>query len=272
MPSTGSPSTAWSCRRDGSVNNGMFIDYPFTVESFETDFDRRIKPFALQSRLQELTYRASAAGGAGYADLRERGLFWALNRMHIVVDRWPLWGEDLVLQSWFRGRNGPMYQRNYVLRKAGDAGAAPLVRATSAWTVIALEGRGVSREMVYPDDFAEEEEDLLPFCPKVLVPAGIELATAGSRMAAWSDLDSNGHVNNCFYPQWAADLLGFKYLSSHQLTGIQVGYYREIHPGEQVDFFLGHNPEANAATAVWYAEGRVAGERSFVVRLAFSAR
>ena len=33
----------------------MIIDYPFTVESFETDLQRQIKPFALQSRLQELT-------------------------------------------------------------------------------------------------------------------------------------------------------------------------------------------------------------------------
>ena len=249
----------------------MISDYGFSVESFETDFDRRIKPFALQSRLQELTYRASAEGGAGYADLRERGLFWALNRMHIVVDRWPVWGENLVLQSWFRGRTGPMYQRNYVLGPADDPDGAPLVRATSAWTVSALEGRSVSREMVYPESFAEDDA-LLPFCPNVLVPAEVELAPAGSRVAAWSDLDSNGHVNNCFYPQWATDLLGFKYLSSHQLTDIQVGYYREIHPGEQLDFFLGHNPEANALDAVWYAEGRVAGERSFVVRLAFSAR
>ena len=248
----------------------MIIDYPFTVESFETDLQRQIKPFALQSRLQELTYRACAAGGAGYASLRERGLFWALNRMHIVVDRWPLWGDNLVLQSWFRGRTGPMYQRNYVLRPADDAAGAPLVRATSAWTVIALEGRSVSREMVYPDGFAEEE-DLLPFCQKVLVPSEVELAPAGSRVAAYSDLDSNGHVNNCFYPQWAADLLGIRYLSSHRLTDIQVGYYREIHSGEQADFFLGHNPEASADSAVWYAEGRVAGERSFVVRLAFEA-
>ena len=248
----------------------MIIDYPFTVESFETDLQRQIKPFALQSRLQELTYRACAAGGAGYASLRERGLFWALNRMHIVVDRWPVWGDNLVLQSWFRGRTGPMYQRNYVLRLADDTEGAPLVRATSAWTVIALEGRSVSREMVYPDGFAEEV-DLLPFCPKVLVPSEVELAPAGSRVAAYSDLDSNGHVNNCFYPQWATDLLGIRYLSSHRLTDIQVGYYREIHSGEQVDFFLGHNPEASADSAVWYAEGRVAGERSFVVRLAFEA-
>lgn len=247
----------------------MIATYPFTVESFEADFQRQIKPFALQSRLQELTYRASAAGGAGYAVLREHGLFWALNRMHIVVDRWPVWGEEVVLQSWFHGRTGPMYQREYELRLAGDPHGAPLVRATSAWTVITLEGRNVTRELVYPESFAEEK-DGLPFCPKVLVPGDVELAPAGSRKALYSDLDSNGHVNNCFYPQWGADLLGGPYLSSHRLTDIQAGYYREIHPGEQVDFLLGHNPAATAAAAVWYVEGRVAGERSFVVRLDFT--
>lgn len=249
----------------------MKLDYSFTVESFETDYLRQIKPFALQSRIQELMYRASAAGGAAYAELRQRGLFWALNRMHIVVDRWPLWGEELLLTSWLPGRTGPMYQRHFLLRRADDPDASPLVRATSSWTVLRLEDRSVLREMVFPDEYCEEEE-LLPFCPKVLVPADVELAPAGSRTAGWSDLDSNGHVNNCFYPQWASDLLGFNYLSSHNLNDVQVGYYREIHPGEQVDFLMGHNPGADAADAIWYVEGRVAGERSFVVRLALSAR
>ena len=248
----------------------MKVHYPFSVQSFETDLQRQIKPAALQGRIQELAYLASEAGGAGYADLRKKGRFWALNRIHIVVDRWPLWGDELDLETWFRGRTGPLYQRHFVLRDANDPDAAPLVRATSSWTVIVLEGRGVTREMVFPEGYAEEE-DLLPFCEKVLVPDGMELAPAGSRTAVYSDLDSKGHVNNCFYPQWSTDLLGFKYLSTHMLTDIQVGYYREIHPGEQVDFFLGHNPEASLTAATWYVEGRVAGERSFVVRLAFEA-
>ena len=249
----------------------MKTDYLFTVESFETDLLRQIKPFALQSRLQELTYRASAAGGAGYAELRERGLFWALNRMHITIDRWPLWGEEVRLQSWFRDRTGPLYQRHYVLRRADEPDGAPLVRATSSWTVLRLADRSVCRELVFPEDYAEDE-DLLPYCAKVLPPREVALVPAGSRMAVYSDLDSNGHVNNCIYPQWSTDLLGCQYLSTHRLTDIQVGYYREIHPGETVDFLLGHNPEANAAEATWYVEGRVADERSFVVRLVFVAQ
>ena len=245
----------------------MIVEYPFTVESFETDLHRQIKPFALQSRLQELTYRACAAGGASYAALRERGLFWALNRMHIAVDRWPLWGEQVLLRSWFRERTGPMYQRHYLL----CCGEEVLVRATSSWTVLRLEDRNISREMVFGPDVSEAR-DLLPFCEKVLPPREVEMAPAGSRTAAYSDLDSNGHVNNCIYPQWSTDLFGHKYLSATRLVDIQTGYYREIHPGEQVDFLMGHAPDADAGSGVWYVEGRIDGERSFVVRLVFAPR
>lgn len=247
----------------------MKVHYPFTVQSYETDLQRKMKPFALQCRLQELAYLASEAGGASYAELRQRGFFWVLNRIHIAVDQWPCWGDELTLSSWFRARTGPLYQRHFVLCRNDSPDAETLVRATSSWTIIALENRSVIRDMVYPADYAEEE-DLLPFCEKLLVPPGVELVPAGvAHTAVYSDLDSNGHVNNCFYPQWATDLLGIRYLSTHRLTDIQVGYYREIHPGERVDFFLGHNPEASADSAVWYVEGRVGDDRSFVVRLTY---
>jgi len=253
---------------NGPAINKMKIHYPFTVQSYETDLQRQMKPFALQCRLQELAYLASEAGGASYAGMRRSGYFWVLNRIHIVIDEWPRWGDELTLSSWFRARTGPMYQRHFVLHRNDDPDVEPLVKATSSWTIIALENRGVIREMVYPEGFAEEE-DLLPFCEKLLVPPGVELAPAGTHTATYSDLDSNGHVNNCFYPQWATDLLGLPYLTTHRLTDIQVGYYREIHPGERADFFLGHNPEADATSATWYVEGRVGDERSFVVRLRY---
>jgi len=247
----------------------MKIHYPFTVQSFETDLLRRIKPFALQSRLQELAYLGSAAGGASYADLRKRGLFWALNRIHIHIDEWPLWGDGLDLESWFRGRTGPMYQRHFVLRRTDGPETAPLVKATSSWTVLQLDGRGITREMVHPEGFAEEE-DLLPFCTKTLPPSGVELAPAGSHEVLFSDLDSNGHVNNCFYAQWGTDLLGVRYLSNCRLSDIRVTYYREIYPGQRVDFLLGHAPGASAAGGTWYVEGCVDEARAFCLQLDFN--
>ena len=246
----------------------MKTHYAFSVQSFETDLHRQIKPHALQSRIQELAYLGSEAGGSGYAELRRKGLFWALNRMHIHVDEWPLWGDDLEMISWACGRTGPLNQRNFVLHRASDPEGEPLVKATSSWTVLHVDGRGISRERVYPEGF-DEMEEVLPFCTKTVPPSDVEMAPAGSRLSQYSELDSNGHVNNCCYVQWATDLLGVRYLSSRRLTDIQVSYYREIHPDEQVDFLLGHSPDATATDCVWWVEGRVGGERSFCIRLEF---
>ena len=239
----------------------MRVHYPFIVESYETDLWRQIHPSALQCRLQELTYRACAASGAGYADLRREGRFWALNRIHIRIEAWPLWGDEVQLSTWLRERTGPLYQRDYVLFRDDTL----LVKATSSWTVLYLDGRGICRELVIPEAHMEHE-DLMPFCGKVMLPRTLTATPAGSHTAAYSDLDSNAHVNNCIYLRWAMDLMGLDFLSAHRLTDIRTGYYREIHPGERVDFLRAASPDS----LTQYIEGRVGGELSFVIQLDFT--
>ena len=189
----------------------MKVNTPFAVESYETDINRRMKPAALQSRLQELAYVAVAAAGTGYADLRRQGRFWALNRMHINVSEWPVWGDELCLTTWCSDRTGPLYQRNYILVRDGET----IARATSSWSVLNLEGRGVCRDMVFPREIMEDGQPL-PYCEKVLLPQDLTPASAGSHTASYSDLDSNAHVNNCTYMQWAMDIVGLDFLGSHR--------------------------------------------------------
>ena len=237
----------------------MKVSYPFTVQSFETDYRRMIKPASLQCRIQELAYLASGAGGASYENLRARGLFWVLNRVHIHMDEWPLWGDEVQLQTWCRERTGPLYQRHFLLWRGEDV----LMKATTSWSILTMEGRNIVRELLYPDDFMEPD-DLLPYCVKTLPPAGMTMTPAGSHTVVYSDLDSNNHVNNCTYLQWAMDLMGLPYLSAHRLSDIRIGYYREAHPDEIIDFFLGKSGCDR------YVEGRVGGERSFCIQLTFA--
>ena len=236
----------------------MKVDYPFSVLSYETDFRRWMKPAALQNRIQELAYLASEAGGASYSVLRSRGLFWALNRIHIQVDEWPLWGDELKLQTWLFERTGPLYQRQFILQRGNEV----LMKATSSWTLLTIENRMICRELVYPAELMEPE-CVLPNCEKTLPPAGMAMEAAGCHDVVYSDLDSNKHVNNCIYLQWAMDLMGLDFLSAHRLTDIRTGYYREIHPGERVEFFLGTDG------ADRYVEGRIGEERSFCIQLTF---
>ena len=222
------------------------IERSFEVRSYETDPRNRMRADCVQNKLQELAYIGSQAFGASYFDLRERGLFWVLNRMHIRLLDTPVWGDKVDAQTWSRGMFGPLYHRNFLWR--GKDGR-PLLAATSAWSVLDLESRSIKRESVLADEGHVEEDtfttpDGAPqFCGKVAAPRDLGLLPAGEHSAAWTDLDTNAHVNNCTYLRWALDLLGFDYLSTHSLRDIQICYFHEIHPGQTVRFLSGTRPE-----------------------------
>ena len=72
---------------------------------------------------------------------------------------------------------------------------------------------------------------------------GDELPTPGSlapkplenlqeRVVRYSDLDYNGHMNNCKYLDWVADLLDCRFHGSHQPKEITLNYLSEAREGE----------------------------------------
>ena len=231
----------------------------FKVQSYEGDVNRRMKPVALQQRLQEAAYVGGDFCGAGYATLQGRGLFWALNRLHFKVYEWPVWGDELELQTWSRAHEGPLWHRNYRMLKDGKV----IVDATSAWTLIDIASRSIWRGDSPFDESRHYAQDTLPFCSKIVIPRELPFSEAGSREALYSDLDTNGHVNNCIYPGWAIDALPLDYVLSHTLKDVQICYFREVHAGEEVSLQVARENDT------WYILGIVNGAQAFVVRLEF---
>ena len=235
------------------------VNIAFRVQSHEVDCASRLKPFYLQCYLQEAGYAGSAFCGAGYETLRPLGLAWVLNRIHIHVSELPLWGDELRLETWSRGKTGPLWHRNFRLFRGG----AVLAEATSAWTVLDLANRSIFRGMPPFREDSHCEEDTLPLCTKLVVPEGLAMEPAGSHVPLFSEIDSNGHVNNCIYAQWAFDALPLDYLAEHSLRDLEINYYAEVSPGMKVDFKLGR------AGDVWYFCGVADEIVRFLVRMDF---
>ena len=231
----------------------------FKVQSYEGDINRQMKPVALQQRLQEAAYVGGDFCGAGYETLQKLGLFWALNRLHFKVYEWPVWGDEIELQTWSRAHVGPLWHRNYRMLKDGKV----VVDATSAWTLIDIANRSIWRGDSPFDESLHYEQDTLPFCSKIVIPKEIEFSEAAPRTALYSDLDTNGHVNNCIYPGWAIDALPLDYVLSHKLSDVQICYFREVHAGEAVSLLVARDGDT------WYIQGIVNEAQAFVVRLEF---
>lgn len=231
----------------------------FTVLSYETDLAKRIKPFFIQNHVQEAGYAGSEFCGAGYDTLRALGLSWVLNRMHLTFNGLPVWGDELRMETWSRGQMGPLWHRNFRLFRGPEL----LMLGTSAWTVLDLENRSLFRgETPFRND-SHLAEDTLPFCTKIILPKELELQPAGSHTPLFSEIDTNAHVNNCYYTQWAMDALPFDYLRDHELKDLEINYLSEVHPDQELAFELGRQSD------VWYFRGLSSGAACFVVKLEF---
>lgn len=229
------------------------------MQSFEVDLNSRIKPFYIQSHLQEAAYDGSAFCGVGYDVVHPLGLAWVLNRLHISFRSLPLWGDEVRIDTWSRGQQGPMWHRNYQMFRGEEL----LMEATSAWTVLDLSTRSLYRGVPPFDPEKHLAEDTLPLCTKLTVPRGLVLESAGSHVPTFSEIDTNSHVNNCVYTDWAINALPFDYLASLDIKELEINYYREIHPGQQVDFMIAREGET------WYFQGLHEGTACFLVKLIF---
>ena len=232
----------------------------FKVRSYEVDLGKRLKPYFIQTYLQEAGYAGSQFCGAGYAALRERNLAWVLNRIHVSVNELPLWDDEVRIDTWSRGKFGPLWIRNFRMFR----GEEQILEATSSWTVLDLEHRTIFRGMPPFKEDTHCEEDTLPFCTKLVVPEGVEMRPAGIHDVLFSELDTNAHVNNCCYTEWAIDTLPFDYLAARQLKDIEINFLAEVSHGMEVEFQLGRE-----ADDIWYVSGICEGLPRFLVRLEF---
>jgi acyl-ACP thioesterase len=62
-----------------------------------------------------------------------------------------------------------------------------------------------------------------------------DMAECCSRTVRFTDLDVNGHMNNCRYLDWIDDLLPSGFHKHHQIREFSLCYLSEIREGETLD-------------------------------------
>jgi len=239
------------------------------VVCYETDEACLLKPASFMNYAQEIAGDSADNLGFGQNVLSPLNQAWVISRMKVQYLRHPRWKEDLKLISWHRGLDGLFYVRDYDLK---DADGNTVVRATSSWIIFDLATRNIVRSEIATcedsicDDvvFSDAAEHRDTVCQKIRIPKDVEMKPAGSHTVKYSDIDKNGHTNNVMYTVWAMDCLDFDHLIAHPVKEQEINFNREAMVGETVELTSGCTAEG-----VWYVEGTVGGQQSFVTKFTF---
>ncbi len=199
----------------------------YTVEDNEVDCFGNLMPSMILFYAQDVAGSHCLRLGTDYDSMAAKGLFWAVIRHRVQVTRMPRRGETVTVETWPMPTTRVAYPRATV---AYDAEGQELFRIISLWVIMDLQ----TRAMILPGKSGVEVLGLTRggelSVPGSLGPKALE--NREQRQVRYSDLDRNGHMNNCRYLQWITDLLPSGFHGAHGLCEFTVCYLSEAREGE----------------------------------------
>ncbi len=179
------------------------------------------------SCVQEASGQHSTALGYSWESLWEKGLFWAVLRHRVKIDRLPRLGEAFQVKTW------PMPTRSGYPRavEACDKAGQKLFSAVSLWVLMDKN----TRAMVLPGKSGVEVAGHLTGT-ELAMPKSIPALPAGEERVCTVEAgltDKNGHMNNIRYLDWVLDALP-PALREMPVREFTLCYQAECRLGQQV--------------------------------------
>lgn len=178
--------------------------YQFKVRSYECGPDGRATLPTICNLLQEAASLHAASLGFGKGDFAAAGenISWVLTRMVVKMNRYPVWEDELTVETFPRGGRKIVAWRDFEVK---DAKGETLGIASSEWMIIDLASRKI--HAVPEKVFAANDPENVPVLglepfSKFRFPDGGSGVSPLRFAAMKSQIDLNGHVNNVHYINW----------------------------------------------------------------------
>ena len=210
----------------------------FTLNTNDCDRFARLKPSAMLGLMQDAAGAHCQDLHLTREDLAEQGLFWAISRQHVAVQRLPRFGETVTVETWPGKTSRVAYPRSCICY---DEAGNELFRSVSLWVLMDL----ATRSLVLPGKSGVElpghtRDGELP-APGSMAP--LHLQAQSQRPVVFSELDGNGHMNNTHCADWLMDLLPSSFHRDHPVRDLTVSYLTEAREGEVLDLSYQLSPE-----------------------------
>lgn len=197
------------------------------VRFSEIDHTRKITVPSIINYFQDCSTFQSEDIGVGLDVLSKKKKAWILTYWQIVIDHYPKMNDKIQVSTWASKFKGMLAERNFCMTDENGEKAA---YAQSVWVYMDVEkGRPVRPDQEELDAYGQCEPLEMDYeSRKIALPEGcMSLEPFPVRRY---HIDTNEHVNNCQYVQFAMELLP-KDQVIHQ---VRVGYKKSAVLGDVI--------------------------------------
>ena len=236
----------------------------FEVTELLSDGFGRLHPAALLYFSQEAA--AQHCKELGVDGDRLNGLFWAVLRYRVEIERMPQVGETVSVKTW------PLPTTKVAFPRAAagyDKDGNVLFRLISLWVLMDSN----TRDLVLPGKSGITVEGSF-LGDEIQIPAGLKVRPTDDqdiRTVTKQDIDQNRHMNNTRYLDWVYCLLPEEYRKNHELKGFTACYFSEARLYQELNLYWSCSPEGVFFADSYRRTGapQEAGDRVFAAQMEF---
>ena len=215
----------------------LVFEKKFRIHSYETDTNGSMSLPTLFNYLQDTASTHASKLHFGKEDLDRDNRIWVLSRILTMVDKYPLWDDEIIIRTWPKGIDKIFALRDFEIL---DSSGKRIGGATSNWIMLNKD----SKRPVRPDNLLTLLKGDIPKYSPVehgpgKIPSLVNISYESPVFQVkYSDLDVNMHVNNVKYLQWTLDAYPLDFRINNQIDYLEVNYLSESLPGDSIKILL----------------------------------
>lgn len=215
--------------------------YNLKVDFSDVGENNRLSNKGILRIMQEVAGLNSDANGYGLNDTPKTGFAWLILNWKLKVFSRPKWNTSLTIKTWTRSKN-PLF--SYRDLEIYDDENNPVAIATSKWILFDVNKKTITKltqevqesfNCIDKSVFSEKIKEKLkePEDSKFVLKYTIQRR----------DIDTNHHVNNLNYLDYAYEALPEDVYSNMNFSNIEIMYKHEAKLGDTLSIFYSHTDD-----------------------------
>ncbi len=239
----------------------------YLIHYYEIGQNKKLKPAVLISYLQDIAILNSTDVGISLDDYANMNRGFMLLNWSLKIYSMPEFKQIITIITEPTTFKRFLANREYWVK---DKNGNLLAEANSVWIFADTQTR---KPCQIPDDiylkFGISNDSYTKFDKLNQITAVNVGSIINSIQISNDDIDTNNHVNNIRYVEWALDSLPLDWINKNRITEINVNYKRELYFGDEVKLitnfgvdnlksvhsFFNENIEICNIEFVWMADG-----------------
>lgn len=202
----------------------------YEIHYYEIDIKLQATLPVLVDLFTDVSTFQSEECGVGIDYMMEKNMAWILYKWDIDVIRYPKYREKIIVATEaYSVKKFYAYRKFYILDENGKT----IATANSVWLLINIKER---KPLKVPDSLVEAFR--MSKDTKVLKTKPLhkfrDIKNSVEFKVRYSDIDTNGHVNNEKYASWMIEGVPLEIVENHTLKNIKITYKKETKYGETV--------------------------------------